>query len=188
MPNICDNVIEIKGDNESLERLIAIVRSDDINFDFNNIIPEPSEIDFENKVVFSNTGEPINWYEWRMINWGTRSNSNIDNPPSIDQSDGFVEVSFGTAWSPALEITAELSIRFPNLTFNHRYEEPNMDFSGYAVYQAGQVLEEFYGDYDAYPVSEHLYYCDNCDEECPPDKFDFDRYLCKNCAENIVEE
>jgi hypothetical protein len=89
-----------------------------------------------------------------MINWGTRSNSNIDNPPSIDQSDGFVEVSFGTAWSPALEITAELSKKFPTLKFNHKYQEWNMDFSGYMVFEKGDIIEESSGDAEEFPIWE----------------------------------
>ena len=61
-------------------------------------------------------------------------------------------IFFETRWSPVFDGTKELSLKFPNLTFVHKYEEGNSFFSGYAIYKAGKVVKAKEGDYGKYPL------------------------------------
>jgi hypothetical protein len=57
-----------------------------------------------------------------------------------------------SAWTPSLPITVKLSEAFPEITFEHRYAEMSMDFSGVWVLRAGKLVDDKIGDYDEYPV------------------------------------
>ena len=90
---------------------------------------------------------------WCIDNWGTRGNAEEPNT-YCDGERG--QISFDTAWSPSLEVTKALSLLYPTLTFKYNYEEGGNDFSGNMTFRNGVILEENGGDYNDYPVSEHL--------------------------------
>ncbi len=68
------NVIEITGNDEIITRLLSLMKSEENDFDFYNILPYPDEfskpgdrnIDHDVRVQ----AEKSNW-EWRMENLGT---------------------------------------------------------------------------------------------------------------------
>ena len=53
MANIISNIIRLGGENPDLERVKKFVKSDDLIFDFNRIIPVPSNIIATSKNVVS---------------------------------------------------------------------------------------------------------------------------------------
>ncbi|MDX5370348.1 MAG: hypothetical protein LPL29_13330 [Alphaproteobacteria bacterium] len=42
MPNWCESIIHVYGPNERLKEVLDLVKSDDLTFDFNKIIPRPA--------------------------------------------------------------------------------------------------------------------------------------------------
>ena len=82
-------------------------------------------------------------YDWCITNWGTKWNA--ETPLRVDGGD-FVGVTFETAWSPSLPVTAAIAQRFPCLTIEHSYGEGGMGFAGNAVYVNG--VEESHDEFD----------------------------------------
>jgi hypothetical protein len=167
MPNWCENEIEISGDKETILGLMKKVETGENVFDFNTVIPYPKEyadLDADGDVWgkgYNNGG-----YDWCVENWGTKWNT--DNPYVCFTAENSLIVSFQTAWSPSVPVTAELSRQFPSLTFTHRYEEGGMWFSGYSVFEDGEEVDSADGDYDDYPVTEHEDFDDGSEEIPPP--------------------
>jgi len=158
MPNWCSNEIIIKGDNENLQRLFNLVKTDDIVFDFNAVIPYPEEfakLDADG----SGAGFRAGGFEWRMNNWGTSWNTEKDSG-LIAMDDGEVVAYFLSAWSPPLPVTIALSKLFCDLTFVHRYEEGSNDFSGVLECKNGEITMDVQGDYGEYRMEEDSYYAD----------------------------
>ena len=63
----------------------------------------------------------IDWYDWRIINWGTKWNAyetDIDCP-----CDGSIELHFQTANNGVIPIIEKLVEMFPNLEFVYKYAD-----------------------------------------------------------------
>ena len=63
----------------------------------------------------------IDWYDWRIINWGTKWNAyetDIDCP-----CDGSIELHFQTANNGVIPIIEKLVEMFPNLEFFYKYAD-----------------------------------------------------------------
>ena len=141
MPNWCWNEVQIIGNNNVIDRLKQAVKSDRNCFDFNKVIPYPEE--------YRNNGG----YQWCIDNWGTKWEA---NEPVVKRSyDGTMYAMFSTAWSPSIPVTAKLAEIFPELHFEHCYEEGGNDFSGVATFIDGECIGSLEGTYDEYPLSEH---------------------------------
>lgn len=157
MPNWCDNKLEIQGDADEIKQVILSLEGDG-EFDFNKVIPYPekfAQMDKEEK----DSGYRAGGYKWCNENWGTKWNA----CQVIRLTSGF---EFLTAWSPSVPVTQKLSEQYPNLTFIHRFEENNADYSGYVIFKAGVQLEGKGGDFDDYPLSDHSWARgDEADEE-----------------------
>lgn len=54
--------------------------------------------------------------------------------------------SFETAWAPPIEAMQLLSSVFPDVYISVAFDEPGMDFGGYAIYLAGAVYTEAAGN------------------------------------------
>jgi hypothetical protein len=160
MPNWCYNRIEVKGSAEDALRMKAYIHSQDSEFDFNKVLPYPEEyakLDAEVDEDGINRSKGFNGggYEWCIAHWGTKWNA-----CEVSIADDGSEIDFDTAWSPSLKVTNALSKLFPALIFTHRFEEGESDFSGYAVYRNGELIESADGEYDDYPITKH-----DCEDE-----------------------
>ena len=100
MANIISNIIRLGGENPDLERVKKFVKSDDLIFDFNRIIPVPSNIKDD--------------YRWKIAHWGTASNTSSDNTECEDY-----EFRFWTRWTAPIQVIAELASMFPDVEFTH---------------------------------------------------------------------
>jgi hypothetical protein len=119
-------------------------------FDFNRIIPYPSEFkdrdyaarflsreEFEvlyppekgNK--FTSDGYNSGGYEWCLANWGTKWNAST--PVWVKEHN---TLHFDTARGPAFEIISAIHKHFPNLTFDYEYYERGMAFMGGCTYSS----------------------------------------------------
>ena len=120
MPNWVYNHIEVNN-----ERAIDFMRSDERDFDFEKIIPMPTE-------------EKDNWYDWRINNWGTKWNA------SEVEVDG-TSVTFETAWSAPNEVTAALAHRFPQQLIRHTWYDEDLGSNfGEEIYNQGVLQHRKY--------------------------------------------
>lgn len=105
------------------------------------------------------TGMP-GWYEWAVVNWGTKWDASFDGPlygvmvgdhadvkDAVD-SQGMVETAhtvvykFDTAWAPPEPFVENAAHMYPKLTFTLRYAEAGMDFAGESKWENGLRVSE----------------------------------------------
>ncbi len=109
MPNWTYNTVVFEGNEKQLKTLKTMLKSDENDFDFNNIIPMPKD------TFRGNLGEEErekygenNWYDWSINNWGTKWNA-VDTQ-LVDDTDKILSYQFNTAWDCPRQI-AEALIR-----------------------------------------------------------------------------
>lgn len=132
MPNHCYNKIIIYGDEAS--KIASELKSEDTVFDFSKILPEPNYEEVEVKPTFPKEDEKEDfrmpkWWDWRIQNWGTKSNSYDDHVDTVD--DETVEYEFSTAWSPPKPVIEKLREQYPDVSITAFYDEPAMEIAGY---------------------------------------------------------
>ena len=153
MPNYCDNYLRITGPADSVKTVIGFVKSSENKFDFNKIIPMPDYIycgpvGTKEKEIYGDN----NWYDWSIKNWGTKWNS-------VDAEISDNEIHFLTAWSPCDPVIAMLASKFPTLRFTYTFYEAGMCFCGKKVYENGEIILFYDGNYAENPL------CDDNSEE-----------------------
>lgn len=145
MPNYCDNCLIIEGNADNLKKIMDFVKSDKSDFDFEKIVPMPDYIyrgtmgAREREI----NGE-INWYDWSYKNWGTKWNS-------VDAYVWNDLIQFQTAWSPCDPVIAALAEMFPVMRFTYTFYEELMGFCGKRVYENGEIIFYYDGDYAENP-------------------------------------
>ena len=155
MPNWCSNTVMIQGDPNEVEALMESVCDDSNPFSLNKIMPRPEELegrsapekdeDYAKRMV--ELYGSADWYHWSIDNWGTKWDtgecrviSNFNDPMLPGYTT--VKIEFNTAWAPPLPVYKELSKKFPNTNIYACYDEPGVDFAGYALYKNGEVIVE----------------------------------------------
>lgn len=151
MPNWCSNTLYIDHPNERTRReIVDLLRVGDDPISFDGFLPTPPELKGDNAPpsappeVIEQRIEKYgakDWYDWQVQNWGTKwgpVDGELDN-------DGRLFYTFNTAWGPPMEAIATLSKRYPEALFTLAYDEPGMDFGGYAVLQDGKMRSEVNG-------------------------------------------
>jgi len=152
MPNWCSNTLYIDHPDDDVRRKIAdLLRVEDKPISFDGFLPTPPELK-GGTAPFRGTEEESaalrekygadDWYDWQVKNWGTKWNP-VDG--ELDSNDGRLFYTFNTAWGPPMEAISTLSKRYPEALFTLAYDEPGMDFGGYAVFQNGKMRSEVNG-------------------------------------------
>jgi len=121
MPNWTYNNVQFIGKTEdSVKKLKELLKSKDNDFDFNNIIPIPLAL--TETVSGSENAKPDwqkeqseklkkqhgfdNWYDWSIMNWGTKWNScNTE----VELNENVLNYTFETAWDAPREIAKALN-------------------------------------------------------------------------------
>ena len=106
MPNWTANNVLFVGKRKQLETLKDTLKSDENDFDFNNIIPMPKNI-FRGNLGREEEEKygKNNWYDWSIENWGTKWNS---VGTRVELKDGSLYYTFDTAWDCPREIVNAL--------------------------------------------------------------------------------
>lgn len=124
-------------------------------FSFNKIIPMPES-------------EKDNWYEWRVANWNTKWNADIQYETFDQWENGEVFVEFNTAWDTPTPIIEAVSKQNPKLTFSLRVREESHAFWQTYSIKNGKYKEFAEGQFDTcaeyneFGVTHHN--CEVCDE------------------------
>ena len=134
MPNLCENVVKVKGPKADMVEFIEAVRDGEQILSFEKAVPIPKEL---------KTDVSVNAFCYD--NWGTRSDADgLDICPNTVEE--LVDLwnkghEFLTAWSPPQQILEELSDAYPALTFIHGYKEELSGFAGLDTYTYGGLFK-----------------------------------------------
>jgi hypothetical protein len=129
-----------------------IVKPDDVE----TYLKQPDRnIPIEEQLKFQGN----DWYSWNVRNWGTKWDvavSNNDEYPEteiVEEKDDHLIYRFDTAWSPPIPAIHNLSLQYPNLTFDLSYEE-EQGWGGEITFKNGEVVDQ----------KEYETMCRDCDE------------------------
>lgn len=133
MPNWCNNVFTVKGDSEKVAEFVEQMKgisydhegtpTGEENLDFNKVIPLPEVLKGRSDI------NDIGWYEWSVVNWGTKWNVCEAQLEYNNGDDGAVYY-FDTAWSPPVGWFETVVKYYPWLDFCIEWEEGGMGFAG----------------------------------------------------------
>jgi hypothetical protein len=92
-----------------------------------------------------------NWYDWSVLNWGTKWDCYDVREWSIAVADEEMTATiyYETAWSPATQLWLTVSQQYPTLTFFHEYADEGGGFLGDETIHNGTVIEENEYDWDS---------------------------------------
>ena len=136
MPNWCNNSITIKGSTETIKQLWEDANQEGEDGGLlNAMVPMPAElndtvIDIANGGLFS---DPVNWYNWRVSNWGTKWDVSTEGLEFTDNGDGTAEISgwFDSAWAPPVGAYSAFCDDMDGVYLEAYYQESGMCFVGY---------------------------------------------------------
>lgn len=169
MPNWCENTVSIFGSKEVLESVMEFVKPNASNMavldeaepsamSLQSIFPMDTELLNGDAFTSDSTG----WYDWRVENWGTKWDIKAEASELHSYQGVYsVDYTFDSAWAPPTEVFVKLSKTFPEIVIHLSYDEPGMDFSGYAVISNDEIFEEqqFDNSYQSMSVWLDAYRC-----------------------------
>jgi len=182
MPNWCNQVLTVKGDNAELKRLKKETEKVDDKgekfISFNDLIPCPQELTDTTEGSYGDEVKQLEleekqkknlltygyrtWYDWACDVWGTKwgacdvqqlSESVPDDSSFVDNSQ--INYLFQSAWSPADGLLRGMSMLFPTLTFGVWFTEESDAFAGWIIYKNGETVAE--QQYDIEPPTDEEY-------------------------------
>jgi hypothetical protein len=90
--------------------------------------------------AFEQTGAP-NWCVWAYINWGTKWNA--CDFEVVREEPGRYECRFETAWSPPKPVYVKLAELFPNLCFEMKGGDDQLNFTFQATVRDGEFCIQY---------------------------------------------
>lgn len=188
MPNWVYNNLTITGKPKALHKMLKQIEVKENQVDdFNE--NQPTKFSFA-KVIPMPKSEKDNWYNWRIANWGTKWNADVQYDEFHSWESGEVKIEFNTAWSAPEPIILTLSEQHPTLTFYWKFNEESNAFWGKYTIKNRKYLEFFEGEFNTcaefndFGISHHI--CNTCEswihEWCDnSDKQEVD--MCDECKE-----
>ena len=148
MPNWCNNSITIQGSTETLKPLWEEANREGSGL-LNAIKPMPDALEgTTSPSPKEGTPQPLvdghdNWYAWRLENWGTKWDVDVDNLEFTDNGDGTATITgwFDSAWAPPIEAYNTFLEDMDGCTLSADYHEPGMDFAGIYTDGDDQYME-----------------------------------------------
>lgn len=151
MPNWCRNTLAITGPKDILTDFRRKARNIYIGYQgnekgffcINNFIPMPEElkgtrVSFEDINSQLEMSESLNWYVWRLKNWGTKWE--VDSDSDCEETDNKLIYKFESAWAAPGMAILKISSAYPDLVYELKYEEFGMAFYGKTKFMAGKVI------------------------------------------------
>jgi hypothetical protein len=133
MPNWCNNTITLTGPKEKITAIYAKAKEDNALLQQLKPMPEALEgttspAPKEGKV------QPLvdgfdNWYDWRVQNWGTKWDVDMDG---LELSDDGTTINgwFDSAWAPPIHAYEYFLTDNEDCSIKSYYYEGGMDFGG----------------------------------------------------------
>ena len=132
MPNWCSNSITISGSTDTLEPLWEEANKEGSGL-LQAMVPMPKELEGTTA-----PSEGANWYDWRVQNWGTKWDVDLEGLEFINNHDGTSCITgwFDSAWSPPIDAYNTFLDDMDGCSIEATYEEGGMDFAG--IYEDGE--------------------------------------------------
>jgi hypothetical protein len=173
MPNWITNILTINADEKMVQKILSEIKSEESQFDFNLIVPQPDELegtksptriisdeeyaeDSSKGITKEMSDELIskygydNWYDWRYENWGTKWNS--DEVHICDN-----EITFNTAWCNPMALLVALSRKYPKIQFDIKFSDEDFGYNvGTYILKNGEEIDCYIpegGTEDAYELA-----------------------------------
>jgi hypothetical protein len=133
MPNWCNNTITLTGPKEKITAIYNKAKED--NALLQQLKPMPTELEGTTSPA-PKEGEPQplvdgfdNWYDWRVENWGTKWDVDMDG---LELSDDGTTITgwFDNAWSPPIHAYEYFLTENEDCSISSLYYEGGMDFAG----------------------------------------------------------
>ena len=133
MPNWCNNTITLTGPKEKITAIYNKAKED--NALLQQLKPMPTELEGTTSPA-PKEGEPQplvdgvdNWYDWRVENWGTKWEVDVDN---LELSDDGTTITgwFDSAWAPPIHAYEYFLTDNEDCSISSLYYEGGMDFAG----------------------------------------------------------
>ena len=147
MPNWCENILTVTGENKELKKFIsqATVKTKNYKTDFsiNQFVPCPKPL---LKTTAPNDKNPkemekrygaSDWYEWKLINWNVKWD--VEAVKTVNDKE--VIYDFDSPWGSPIIAIHRISKLYPKLNFLIQYEEPGMYFSGIHEVKNGKIKQ-----------------------------------------------
>lgn len=144
MPNWCNNNFAIAGSTESIKDLWESAQA--AKGLLQAIMPMPAELEGT-----TSPGDSPNWYNWRVENWGTKWDVDLEGLEYVDNGDGTASISgwFESAWAPPIGAYEQLADDFDSCVVECSYYEPGMDFAGFWSSEDGdEYIEDLHEQYE----------------------------------------
>jgi hypothetical protein len=140
MPNWCSNSITISGSTDTIKQLWDDAHVGDDFGLLNAMVPMPKELDDTTK---GTDGDAVNWYDWRVTNWGTKWDVSDEGLEYVDNGDGTSHITgwFDSAWAPPVEAYNTFLDDMDGCSIEATYEEGGMDFAGIYTDGDDQYME-----------------------------------------------
>ena len=147
MPNWCSNSITIEGPVDKIRALWETVSSgsDELGL-LDAMYPMPKELHDTTK---GSNGDDINWYDWRVNNWGTKWEVSSEGLEFIDNEQGRAMITgwFESAWSPPIGAYERFCEANEDCSLEASYYEAGMDFAGFWKDGEDEFLENLHDEY-----------------------------------------
>jgi hypothetical protein len=145
MPNHITNKIEFYGDQNSIDKVLELIKGEEECIDFNKIVPMPGHI-FQGNLGPEERAKygTNNWYDWSVANWGTKWNAYYSN---LDSANNTME--FDTAWScplPVLDALAKLCYEY-GVSFEGKWADEDRGFNA-GVFESDCDSDEYWFSYE----------------------------------------
>jgi len=122
MPNWCNNTLSLTGPKEKITAIYNKAKKDDALLQQLKPMPEALE-------GTTSPSDTPNWYDWRVQNWGTKWDVDMDG---VELSDDGTTITgwFDSAWAPPIHAFEYFLTDNEDCSIKSYYYEGGMDFAG----------------------------------------------------------
>ena len=93
-----------------------------------------------------------NWYDWSIINWGTKWDCyNVSEwcVDSVDSETSAATIYYETTWSPITIFWQTISQKYPDCEFRHEFADEGGEFLGNETIMNGKIIDSDEFEWDS---------------------------------------
>ena len=135
MPNWCNNTLTLSGPKDKVKTIFD--KAKESNELLQQLHPMPKELEGTTSPAPTD-GEPQplvdghdNWYDWRVENWGTKWDVDMDGLELVENNDSAtIQGWFDSAWAPPTGAYGYFLANNEDCSIHSYFYEGGMDFAG----------------------------------------------------------
>ena len=90
-----------------------------------------------------------NWYDWCLINWGTKWDCYNVGEWGVDSETSAATIYYETAWSPITIFWQTISQKYPDCEFRHEFADEGGGFLGNETIMNGRIIDSEKFEWDS---------------------------------------